>query len=139
MRFLYLSFGVILISTLQPMFLKHFRTLSIISTGDNINVPVDKFSLSPIVSPHCLPLEVTKQGSNQLPNAALIGRHHALQAHHEIPAVLGVEHNQLVLPRGHAHSRHLRHTERERQDTQLNTDKHVHRVHRDTRHAGHVC
>lgn len=54
-----------------------------------------------------LTLEVAKQGPDQLSDAALIGGHHALQAHHEIPAVLGVEHNQLVLPGGHAHSRHV--------------------------------
>lgn len=61
---------------------------------------------------HRSPLEVAKQGANQLPDAALIGRHHALQAHHQIPAVLGVKHNQLVLPGRHAHSRHLGHSDR---------------------------
>lgn len=88
----------------------------------------------PTVSPHRSPLEVAEQGADQLPDAALIGGHHALQAHHEVPAVLGVEHHQLVLPRGHAHSCHLgqRQREREREDTQLNTqinkytEKHKH-------------
>lgn len=88
----------------------------------------------PTVSPHRSPLEVAEQGADQLPDAALTGGHHALQAHHEVPAVLGVEHHQLVLPRGHAHSCHLgqRQREREREDTQLNTqinkytEKHKH-------------
>jgi len=64
---------------------------------------------------------MAKQSANQLPDAALIGRHHALQAHHEIPAVLSVEHNQLVLPGGHAQSCHLGHTHRAQ--IQLNTGK----------------
>lgn len=54
------------------------------------------------------PLEVAEQGAHQLSDAALVGRHHALQTHHQVPAVLGVEHHQLVLPGGHAHSRDLR-------------------------------
>lgn len=71
------------------------------------------------------PLEVAEEGADQLPDAALVGGHHALQAHHEVPAVLGVEHDQLVLPGGHAHSRHLG-QQGERGDGQLGTDKHVH-------------
>lgn len=71
----------------------------------------------PVSPPDCSPLKVAEQGSNQLPDAALIGGHHALQAHHEVPAVLGVEHHQLVLPRGHAHARHLGRRQRSREDT----------------------
>lgn len=71
-------------------------------------------SIPPLVGPpHCSPLEVAEQGADQLADAALVGRHHALQAHHQVPAVLGVEHHQLVLPGGNAHSRHLGRRQRE--------------------------
>lgn len=57
--------------------------------------------------PHRSPLEVAEQGAHQLADAAVVGGHHALQAHHQVLAVLGVEHHQLVLPRGDADSSHL--------------------------------
>lgn len=57
--------------------------------------------------PRRSPLEVAEQGADQLADAAIVGGHHALQAHHQVLAVLGVEHHQLVLPRGDAHSCHL--------------------------------
>lgn len=71
-------------------------------------------SIPPLVAPpHCSPLEVAEQGADQLADAALVGRHHALQAHHQVPAVLGVEHHQLVLPGGNTHSRHLERHQKE--------------------------
>lgn len=54
-----------------------------------------------------LPLEVAEEGAHQLTDAALVGGHQALQAHHQVPAVLGMENHQLVLARRHAHARHL--------------------------------
>lgn len=67
----------------------------------------------------CSPLKVAEQGAHQLSDAALVGWHHPLQAHHQVSAVLGVEHHQLVLPGGHAHPRDLRQRRRS-----LTTNKH---------------
>lgn len=50
---------------------------------------------------------MAEEGPNQLSDAAVPRWHHALQAHDKIPVVFGVEDNQLVLPRGDAHSSHL--------------------------------
>lgn len=77
------------------------------------NAKADKHSTTCSPPPHCSPLEVAEQGADQLADAALVGRHHALQAHHQVPAVLGVEHHQLVLPGGNTHSRHLGRRQRE--------------------------
>lgn len=57
---------------------------------------------------HHSPLKVAEQGAHQLPYTALTGGDHTLQTHHQVLVVLGVQHNQLVLPRGHTQSRHLR-------------------------------
>lgn len=54
-----------------------------------------------------VPFEMAQQGANQLPDTALARWHHALQAHDQVPVVLGVEDHQLVLPWGHTHARHL--------------------------------
>lgn len=64
-----------------------------------------------LVLPELVPFEMAEQGANQLANAALACWHHALQAHDQVPVVLGVEDDQLVLPRGHTHTRHLREQE----------------------------
>lgn len=71
---------------------------------ESTSVPASPF-------PSSLPLEVAEQSAHQLPDAALVGWHHALQTHHQVAAVLGVEHHQLVFAGGHAHSRHLQRTE----------------------------
>lgn len=59
-----------------------------------------------------LPFEVAEHGPHKLSDAAVPRWHHALQAHDEVPVVFGVEDDQLVLPRGNAHSGHLRQKER---------------------------
>lgn len=61
-----------------------------------------------------LPFKVAEQGPDQLPDAAVSRWHHALQAHDQVPVVFGMEDDQLVLPRGNAHSGHLKERERER-------------------------
>lgn len=60
-----------------------------------------------LVLTELVPFEMAEQGSNQLANAAVAYWHHALQAHDQVPVVLGVEDHQLVLPWGHTYARHL--------------------------------
>lgn len=69
-----------------------------------------------LVLPELVPFEMAEQDANQFADAALAHWHHALQAHDQVPVVLGVEDHQLVLPWGHTHARHLgkqEHGERE--------------------------
>lgn len=60
-----------------------------------------------LVLPELVPFEMAEKSANQLADATLAHWHHSLQAHDQVPVVLGMEDHQLVLPRGHAHACHL--------------------------------